>query len=531
MKYKLAQCPKTPWEIILPKDVKSYMHKVGRHPIVYDRFKKKAFCFSCGEYFYYGYPSSEKNLPRTVHYMDKIKANDSITCPLCGHEGKAVPHTRNTSVYTMAVTGRQKEGTMYFTIIGALYTFKKEEFEELEKKEASIHLEELIRINREVQESYLNYGREWQGSEKPYVHQSIVDERPEFHPSFPASVKHGFLKHCDIDMRRAQGYYVNSIDYLIKRIALNAKRPQLEYLQKAGLDVIEQRMIYDRPTYLKPDWRKSDLPGVLRLTSQDLDKLKQWDMWNIEHIAAYKEIKKFHPKTKKRDMEDFFSFFCDIGTFVTRHEYDADLRGLDPVKTARYLEKLYEDNPPVCSQGAYGYSRDHVLREYGDYSKQLRELDYPMTDYYLYPKDFFAAHDKISTELREKMDKEEQKRKRKKQKRYKEKYLPDLQKLAWGDGKYFIRPLVDYRDFSKEGKNNTNCVTSYYDRATKGETAIFVIREKLWPDKSLATVEMKNGKIVQCRAKGNTAPDTEVRAFADKWIKEVVNAKKQKGAA
>ena len=126
MKYKLAQCPKTPWEVVLPKDIKSYMHKVGRHPIVYDRFKKKAFCFSCGEYFHYGYPSKEKDLPRTVHYMDKIKANDIITCPLCGHEGKAVPHTRNTSAYTMAVIGRQKEGTMYFTIIGALYTFKKE---------------------------------------------------------------------------------------------------------------------------------------------------------------------------------------------------------------------------------------------------------------------------------------------------------------------------------------------------------------------------------------------------------------------
>lgn len=524
MKYELAKQAKTPCKVILPKGIEDFMHEKIGHPIVYDRFQKKAFCFLCGRYFDYAYPGDTIDA-RTVHVMDRFKAGDSITCPLCGHHGRAIPHTRNCNIYRTAVTGRREKDKIYITFITAIYSFKDEQFSSLNKKVGKIYLDEIIRVSRKSQDCYLSWSDGWTKADKPYVHHDITASQPIFHPSLEQTIDRGFLKHCNIDVRYTD---VNS---LVKKICLNAKYPQLEYLKKAGLKEIETAMIYDRPTYLKLNWKKADLPRVLGITGQDIDKLKQWDMWNIDHIAAFKQIKKFHPKVKKRDMTDFFTFFTGIGLFVAKQQYNADLKGLDPVRTAKYLEKLYQENPPGCANGVYGYTRSNVIREYGDYIRQLQDLDYPMTNYYLYPKDFFAAHNKISEELRRKKDQVEQMKRQKEQKRYEEKYLPALQKLAWGEGKYFIRPLVDYNDFSTEGKNNTNCVASYYERATKGQSAIFVIREKLWPDKSLATVEVIKDQIVQCRAKGNVAPDTEVRAFADKWIREVVNAKKQKGAA
>ncbi|MGN1413540.1 MAG: PcfJ domain-containing protein, partial [Anaerovoracaceae bacterium] len=69
------------------------------------------------------------------------------------------------------------------------------------------------------------------------------------------------------------------------------------------------------------------------------------------------------------------------------------------------------------------------------------------------------------------------------------------------------------------------------DRATAGKTGIFVIRLKSAPDTSLVTVEMQDGKLVQCRAKGNQQPDDEVQAFADRWMKEIVKKKGKRKAA
>ncbi|MGN1414032.1 MAG: PcfJ domain-containing protein, partial [Anaerovoracaceae bacterium] len=69
------------------------------------------------------------------------------------------------------------------------------------------------------------------------------------------------------------------------------------------------------------------------------------------------------------------------------------------------------------------------------------------------------------------------------------------------------------------------------DRATAGKTGIFVIRLKSAPDTSLVTVEIRDGKLVQCRAKGNQQPDDDVQAFADRWMKEIVKKKGKRKAA
>lgn len=529
MDYIVCKTPKAPWKIILPKDISAFSHKTIDHPIVYNRYRKKAFCFACGQYFHYAAPG--KNLPvaRTVYAMNHFCANSLITCPICGHQGYAVPHTRKQWIGAMIFTARAEKGTIYFTLAEAWYRYCPDEFENLSAKKGEIFVVEIGKIGRDEQKTYLNWGDHLTSTGKNvYVHHSISNMMPYIHPSVPTAIKKSCLKYSGITVGKGRCYSINE---KVKRMSLHAKYPQLEYLRKAGLEEIEDSMVWDRPTYLRPNWKKKDLTGLLGISSQDIDKLKQWKMFDIDHIAAYKEIRKTHKRITKHDMENFFSFFSDIGPFTTRYAYREDFRGLDPVKTAKYLEVLFEENRPKCGHGAYGYTRSTVASEYADYLKQLRDLGYPETEYYLYPKDFFEAHDRVSKELREKLDREEQKKKRGKQKMYEEEFLPKLKELAWSDGTYIIRPLENYADFSAEGRNNTNCVASYYDRATAGKTGIFVIRLKSAPDTSLVTVEMQDGKLVQCRAKGNQQPDDDVQAFADRWMKEIVKKKGKRKAA
>ena len=526
MKYEVLRIEKDPWNIVLPKGIKKYVHKIISHPIIYDRFKKRAFCLSCGEYFDYVNPGKPIPDARTVHVMGRFKADDFITCPLCGHEGKANPHTRNVYVDGTVAVGNVKTESLYINILYACYKYEQGAFDDLKDLNGEIYIEETVKISRNEQTAYVKWGNGWHKGASVHIYEGITRLGPCIHESMANAVKESFLRYAGIEIEPNSRPDIN---VLVKRLAVNAKYPQLEYLNKAGLSELERGLIYGISTFLWPNWHRNDLPGVLGISSQDIDKLRQWNMFDVDYIAAYKRIKKHHKKIRKKDMEDFFAFFDDIGIFVTKPKWGVSLKGMDPLKTARYLEKLYQDNRPYCGHGIYGYSRGFVLNEYKDYIGQIRELDYPETDYYLYSKDFAAAHEKASAQLREKKRREYEEEVRAKNEKL-TKQVKQLEKLSWSDGTYLIRPLRNVEEFFEEGANNNNCVASYADRAAHGKTSIFVIRKCEAPDKSFVTLELRDGKIVQCRGRGNRDAGNEVNAFAERWLEEVVKRKK-KGAA
>lgn len=516
MNYEIIIARKgVPWEIRLPKNIKIDIHKQINHPIVYDRFQKKAFCLACGEYFDYGFKVGDKK--RTYHIMPKFRADAQIQCPLCGHTARAWPHTRPVFTYRNFVTARAKEDELYVCFGDGGYRIKKEDFENLDALQRKITIYQIIKISRKEQVSYGKWGNDWARKNGVLPAQDLRGGIFE-HPSFLGAIKNSFLKY-------SFQHYADIRD-TIKSLELNAKYPQLEYLEKAGLKELERDMIWDNPTYIRPNWNKKTLSGILGLSNQNLDKLRQWDMFDVNHIAAMKEIVRFTKKVRKTDLEDYFDFFEDISPFKTGY-----LKGLNPVRSARYLKKVYEENRPGCSHGYYGYSPRSVVANYVDYLQEIKELGYPMTDYYLYPKDFAGAHEESSRLVREKKDELMKRKKRKAQQTYEEKYLPQLEKLAWENGAYIIRPLRTYKEFSREGAENNHCVATYYDRATEGKTSIFVIRRKSEPEAVLVTVEMRDGKLIQCRGKRNCTPDPDILAFAEQWIEEVVNAKKKRKVA
>ncbi|WP_338547406.1 PcfJ domain-containing protein [Emergencia sp. JLR.KK010] len=526
MKYEVLRIEKDPWNIVLPKGIKKYVHTSISHPIIYDRLKKRAFCLSCGEYFDYTNPEKPFPKARTIHVMDKFKAGDFIICPLCGHEGKANPHTRNVYVDGTVAVGNVKAESLYINILYACYKYEQGAFGDLKDLNGKIYIGETVKIARNEQNAYAKWGNSWYKCATAHICADITRMNPYIHESMASAVEESFLQYAGIEIEPNSRPDINA---LVKRLAVNAKHPQLEYLKKAGLGEIESSLIYGTGTFLRPNWRRNDLPGVLGTTSQDIDKLRQWNMFDVDHIAAYKHIKKYHKKIRKKDMEDFFAFFDDIGIFVTKPKWGVNLKGMDPLKTARYLEKLYQDNRSYCGHGSYGYTRGFVLSEYKDYIGQIRELKYPETDYYLYAKDFAVAHERASAQLREKKKKEYEEKVRAENEKL-TKQVEKLEKLSWSDGTYLIRPLRSVAEFFEEGANNNNCVASYVERAANGKTSIFVIRKCEAPDESFVTLELRDGEIAQCRGKGNRDAGTEVNAFAERWLEEIVKRKK-KGAA
>lgn len=530
MEYELlTKIDNAPWNIFIPEELTKYIHDKMEYPIIYDRFKKRAFCPNCSKYFSYSFSTSVKELSvaKEVHLMKRFYSNDYIKCPLCGKGGRAITHTSKWGKWVDVMCGHYENDELKVTVLSGYWGYNGG-FDQLDLHLGTVRVWRSIKFSREkISMIYKPYDQSnWMKTKDVGV--PADTSYGYIHPSLSHSYEESFLKYSEI---KINSNCMKNFRDLIRLMELHTKYPQLEYLKKVGLQDLETYMLYKQPTYLRPNWNKKTIPEILGLTAQDVTNLKSWGKFEIKEIAAYKTFKKYRKKINKEDLDVFFEIFGDIGIFKVKTNYTAHFVGMDPIKTARFLKKYYENNIPCCSHGKSGYSLSAIKREYCDYINQLRELNYPLDDYYLYNKNFMEMHQKISEELRKKKDAEEAEKRKTKEIMYKEKYLPKLETLAWEKGKYFIRPLVDYLDFSAEGKNNVNCVASYYERAMKGTTAIFVIREKTEPDKSLVTVELADGKIKQCYAIKNSTPPEDVRKFADEWLEVVVRGKVKKGAA
>lgn len=87
-------------------------------------------------------------------------------------------------------------------------------------------------------------------------------------------------------------------------------------------------------------------------------------------------------------------------------------------------------------------------------------------------------------------------------------------------GKYLFLAPSSPADMIEEGRMQSNCVASYIDRVISGECMIFFMRARSEPDRSLVTIEIRNGEIVQMKAKYNREPSPEQREAARAWAED-----------
>lgn len=90
----------------------------------------------------------------------------------------------------------------------------------------------------------------------------------------------------------------------------------------------------------------------------------------------------------------------------------------------------------------------------------------------------------------------------------------------------FIYP-ESTQDIKDEAVAQNNCVASYIQKVIDGGCHILFLRKKDNPEKSLVTIEVRNGKIVQARQKFNDPVTSEQQEVVDKWNKWYANKEKE----
>ena len=159
-----------------------------------------------------------------------------------------------------------------------------------------------------------------------------------------------------------------------------------------------------------------------------------------------------------------------------------------------YLEKLSNNRIP----------------EYFDYIRMSKELGYDITDKkVLYPEDFMQEHNKFYLQY-EILNNPEI-----------ENSIKSLSNVLgfniYEDDKYMIFPADSIESIIDEGTQQHNCLRTYISSYGNNECQIYFMRTKSEKDKSFITIEVRNNKIVQARARFSEEPSEEIINLLRKW--------------
>ncbi|MBO5828747.1 MAG: PcfJ domain-containing protein [Paludibacteraceae bacterium] len=154
-----------------------------------------------------------------------------------------------------------------------------------------------------------------------------------------------------------------------------------------------------------------------------------------------------------------------------------------------------------------------LMKEIYDYASMMKKIS-PKFD--KYPRHFLTTH-KIAcrnyNRLKEQFIEED----------FRKRIDIEMEKTF---GEYcFIYPKST-QDIKDEAVSQNNCVASYIKRVIDGQCHIMFLRKKECPEKSLVTIEVRNGKIVQALQKFNNPLTTEQQEVVDKWNKWYANKTK-----
>ena len=170
-------------------------------------------------------------------------------------------------------------------------------------------------------------------------------------------------------------------------------------------------------------------------------------------------------------------------------------------------------------QGADLYRMNHYNRlgepysdEYKDYLSMAYQLSARRD---IYPKHLRTQHDILARNMKvvEDIALAELMEKRREQ-------WVEWETIGVRGSKYCIIAPKDLSELADEATQMSNCVAGYANSVARGRTNIVFLREKETPDKSVVTVEIRKGTLVQAYQRFNTRITVEQAEFLIQWCKK-----------
>jgi hypothetical protein len=303
------------------------------------------------------------------------------------------------------------------------------------------------------------------------------------------------------------GCEITNIGTVLERVP---RYSNFEQLYSAGFENVEHNFRYrinDIPKALRKICKKHNIT----LTNKFLELYnRNPDAYQLAYELEYESLDSndiYRILTNTKSVKEIYGTgmwdysWKDVAVFeclINEYNYAAKplLNYIDYLKTFEAMDRMSD-----------------ILGELYDYCEMMSKIS---NKFDKYPKHFLTTH-KIAcrnyNRLKEQFDEEEFK-----------KHININMEKTFGDYK-FIYPKST-QEIKNEAAQMNNCVASYIKKVLDNQCDILFLRYKDSPDKSLVTIEVRNGKIVQAKQKFNypcNEEQNEVIARWNKWYSNKLN--------
>lgn len=187
-------------------------------------------------------------------------------------------------------------------------------------------------------------------------------------------------------------------------------------------------------------------------------------------------------------------------------------------KLQRYVEQQFAPKDEAALKRVDYYKMNTLITDYHDYLCMCKELQYDVKNsFILFPRELKAAHDSVAKTLKDKRTAEHEKAIAGSFDEWQKRYQYQSKELM-------MIPPHSAKEIVDEGAALHHCVRLYVKNVAEKKSVILFVRSVDEPDKSLCTVEVKDGQVTQARGFDNEEPPAQITAFIEQWKQRVLYA-------
>ena len=293
------------------------------------------------------------------------------------------------------------------------------------------------------------------------------------------------------------------------------KRPKIEHLIKMKLYRLVSGIIYGGYSYSALqaiNFNGENMRAILGIDRPYFPLLRELDP-SIDQLHLIRQLLQADHKPSTEQIKWF------IASKISNADAAKELLAHMSVhKLQRYVEQQFAPEDEAALKRVDYYKMNTLITDYHDYLCMCKELQYDVKNsFILFPRELKAAHDSVAKTLKDKRTAEHEKAIAGSFDEWQKRYQYQSKELM-------MIPPHSAKEIVNEGAALHHCVSLYVKNVAEKKSVILFVRSVDEPDKSLCTVEVKDGQVTQARGFGNEEPPEQITAFIEQWKQRVLYA-------
>lgn len=293
------------------------------------------------------------------------------------------------------------------------------------------------------------------------------------------------------------------------------KRPKIEHLIKMKLYRLVSGIIYGGYSYSALqaiNFNGENMRAILGIDRPYFPLLRELNP-SIDQLHLIRQLLQADHKPSTEQIKWF------IASKISNADAAKELLAHMSVhKLQRYVEQQFAPEDEAALKRVDYYKMNTLITDYHDYLCMCKELQYDVKNsFILFPRELKAAHDSVAKTLKDKRTAEHAKAIAGSFDEWQKRYQYQSKELM-------MIPPHSAKEIVDEGAALHHCVRLYVKNVAEKKSVILFVRSVDEPDKSLCTVEVKDGQVTQARGFDNEEPPAQIAAFIEQWKQRVLYA-------